>query len=253
MRATYNFDLDEVRTAAKVSYTVSDLMRLLGASPTNSPYRKALKRFLDKHGIIMLGPKPTISRRRSTSEYLVLDGPSISSSNLKKKLINEGILPETCSICGLGPLWLGCSLSLHLDHVNGNNRDNRIENLRILCPNCHSQTDTYCGRGNKGRKLPSRFLQRIDRETLVKEANDSSINQVAKKYGVAWGTVNAIVKDDYTAYDKVTGVNKRRFKIDWPDLNELDRMLSEGSYESVAKELGVSSNAIRKHIKARRP
>jgi len=52
-------------------------------------------------------------------------------------------VPNCCAICGITD-WLGQSLSLHLDHINGINNDNRLENLRLLCPNCHSQTDTYC-------------------------------------------------------------------------------------------------------------
>lgn len=63
---------------------------------------------------------------------------------LKKRIINEGLLKEECILCGQKNIWNGKKLVLHLDHINGNNQDNRIENLRILCPNCHTQTETYC-------------------------------------------------------------------------------------------------------------
>ena len=51
---------------------------------------------------------------------------------------------EECVLCGQNNSWNGMKLVLQLDHINGNNKDNRIENLRILCPNCHTQTETFC-------------------------------------------------------------------------------------------------------------
>jgi hypothetical protein len=71
-----------------------------------------------------------------------------SSYNLKKRLIKEGILQEVCSRCK-NTEWLGIPISLELEHINGDNRDNRRSNLCLLCPNCHSQTDTYRGKNMK--------------------------------------------------------------------------------------------------------
>lgn len=68
-----------------------------------------------------------------------------SRTHLKDRLIQAGILLPRCSRCGLTE-WLGQSLSLELHHINGKNKDNRLENLQLLCPNCHSQTPTYSGR-----------------------------------------------------------------------------------------------------------
>lgn len=79
--------------------------------------------------------------------YLVVGGPTPS----KRRLFREGVLVERC-ICGQGPTWHGQRLVLQLDHINGDRTDNRLENLRILCPNCHSQTLTFTGR-NHGRYL----------------------------------------------------------------------------------------------------
>ena|ERR1700676_260251 len=88
-----------------------------------------------------------------------------SSSLLKKRLFAEGILPRICDRCGIAE-WLGHELTLHLDHVNGNSEDNRIGNLRVLCPNCHSQTPTYCGR-NKGRASAMRTLSLVGIDALL--------------------------------------------------------------------------------------
>lgn len=70
---------------------------------------------------------------------------------IRRVLLREGVLEKRCAVCGIDS-WLGQPLSLHLDHINGIATDHRIENLRMLCPNCHSQTDTYGGRNLRLRK-----------------------------------------------------------------------------------------------------
>ena len=63
---------------------------------------------------------------------------------VKRTIIRDNLLPYCCSVCGLLDSWNNKPLTLHLDHINGINNDNRLENLRFLCPNCHSQTPNYC-------------------------------------------------------------------------------------------------------------
>jgi 5-methylcytosine-specific restriction endonuclease McrA len=65
--------------------------------------------------------------------------------HLKRRLINLGLKEDRCELCGISE-WLGAPLSLALHHVNGDGKDNRLENLQLLCPNCHSQTDNFAGR-----------------------------------------------------------------------------------------------------------
>lgn len=81
-------------------------------------------------------------------EYLGTD-KRISSYKLKQKLLKEELFENVCSECKQDSVWNNKILNMHLDHINGNRNDNRLENLRLLCPNCHSQTSTYSGR-NKG-------------------------------------------------------------------------------------------------------
>lgn len=88
------------------------------------------------------------TNRRELSEYLKKDGVPINSNRLRKRLLKEGFKEEKCESCGLRE-WQGEKIPLELDHINGDNKDNRLENLRILCPNCHAQTDTYCGKNKK--------------------------------------------------------------------------------------------------------
>ena len=71
-----------------------------------------------------------------------------SRHNLKLRLVGHGLKQNRCELCGL-TAWRGRPLSMALHHVNGDGLDNRIENLQLLCPNCHSQTENFAGRGRR--------------------------------------------------------------------------------------------------------
>jgi Zn finger protein HypA/HybF involved in hydrogenase expression len=71
--------------------------------------------------------------------------PTYQTFKLKNRLIKEKVLEYKCSICKINE-WNNKQISLHLDHIDGNNHNHRLENLRLLCPNCHSQTNTWCGK-----------------------------------------------------------------------------------------------------------
>jgi hypothetical protein len=79
-------------------------------------------------------------------EILIENSSYTNRTRLKIRLVNEKILEYSCVECGNTGEWMGKPITLHLDHINGVNNDNRIENLRFLCPNCHSQTETYSGK-----------------------------------------------------------------------------------------------------------
>ncbi|MFD9908992.1 HNH endonuclease [Streptomyces sp. NPDC059063] len=94
---------------------------------------------------------PDIRRRRTPAEILIVDSTRrVPNTRLKRAMTELGVV-ERCALCGIGPEWLGEPLPLEVDHIDGDWSDNRIENLRMLCPNCHSTTDTYRGRGKKRR------------------------------------------------------------------------------------------------------
>lgn len=83
---------------------------------------------------------------RLSAETILVNGRlSRRESVLKlRRALDEIGRPRSCDECGMGEEWNGKFLVLHIDHINGDNVDNRAENLRYLCPNCHSQTGTYC-------------------------------------------------------------------------------------------------------------
>jgi hypothetical protein len=78
-------------------------------------------------------------------EELLVAATPRGRHNLKQRLLRTGLKPARCEACGLDE-WMGRPLSLALHHVNGDKHDNRLENLQLLCPNCHSQTDNFAGR-----------------------------------------------------------------------------------------------------------
>lgn len=80
---------------------------------------------------------------------LLVENSTYHRGHLKRRLLKEGVIKNECTGCGLGPEWCGKPLVLRLDHTNGVNNDNRQGNLRLLCPNCDSQTTTFAGRNKK--------------------------------------------------------------------------------------------------------
>ena len=84
-----------------------------------------------------------------TLDEILIEHSPINRTILRRYLQNFNVIPYICAICGNDGYWNGEQLSLQIDHINGINDDNRKENLRWLCPNCHSQTNTFGGRNIK--------------------------------------------------------------------------------------------------------
>lgn len=115
----------------------------------------SLKRRLQKLDLTKFNANKLVAaRNRQTKlnfckDILIENSKVRIKKNYKSKLIREGLLKYECQICKNIGEFNGKPLVLQLDHINGVNNDNRIENLRFLCPNCHSQSDTFCGRRTK--------------------------------------------------------------------------------------------------------
>ncbi|RSN50584.1 HNH endonuclease [Streptomyces sp. WAC 04229] len=141
------------------SASVYEVLRRLGLAPVGGHHANISRR-IKAYGIDTSHFTPVVrterqrlnQRRRTPAEILVEDTSDDArrtpGSRLKRAMRELG-MEERCSLCGVESVWLGEPLPLEVDHIDGNWRNNRLENLRLLCPNCHSTTDSYRGRGKR--------------------------------------------------------------------------------------------------------
>lgn len=173
-------------------------------------------------------------REKRTLDQLLVKGSRIQGQKLKKMLIAAGIKTDACETSGCpvdSPVWLGKQITLHLDHIDGDHDNNELVNLRVLCPNCHTQTPTY---GSKKR-------YKVD---LAKKK---------QKRSPSHGTCSECGKSVSSKYTRCKPCSSKAqpTKIQWPPLDELLTMIEATSYSAVGRDLGVSDNAVRKHIRNR--
>jgi 5-methylcytosine-specific restriction endonuclease McrA len=149
----------ELSAAVAQSISIAGVMRLLGIKPAGGSHFHMSKRIsksgLDTSHFTGQGHnrgKTLPNQRKKPEEILVLN--SAASARTRSQLLRRALAeigePLICGACGIGDRWLDQPLTLHVDHINGKSHDCRRENLRFLCPNCHSQTASYC------RKLSAR-------------------------------------------------------------------------------------------------
>ncbi len=148
---------DEFREIIAQATSVTEILRNIEASIGGSSRETLQKRIellqIDTSHLSVwkerVGEK--FSERKIPLENILVEHSTYQRQHLKRRLIENGLMENRCAICGLEPEWEGKKLTLNLDHINGIKDDNRLENLRLVCPNCHSQTDTFC-QGRKGKK-----------------------------------------------------------------------------------------------------
>ncbi|MFJ7412030.1 HNH endonuclease signature motif containing protein [Streptomyces sp. NPDC098077] len=149
---------DKLREAVAVSRSVAELLRRLGRRD-NGHQRNLLRRWITEEGLStshFLGqahqrgrPGPTPAKR--PDERLVKrTGGLRTKTTLLRRALREIGIPEQCDECGTEPVWHGSPITLEVDHINGDRSDDRAENLRLLCPNCHAITTTWCRGGARG-------------------------------------------------------------------------------------------------------
>lgn len=118
--------------------------------------------------------RPTQERETPLKEILAGLHPNYPGKELKKRLLKAGLLKNKCDLCGLEGEWQGQPIVMAMDHKDGDNTNHRLENIRMLCPNCHSQSETYCGRnvdpGASSSVADEEFIEALRAATTIHEA-----------------------------------------------------------------------------------
>lgn len=216
-----------IAEAVKNNISIAGVLRSLNRAYVGTNYRfirrKILQLSLDSSHFKGMAHGSSPQRRVPWDKILVAQSSHHIDVKRKQRLIAEGYLRNECYVCSTPPVWRGIPLNLIIDHINGIHSDNRLENLRLLCPNCNSQTETYCGRNNRkykyGRKKPCPLCQ------------------------------HPILRQSRTCHSCRSSFDVKPTKIIWPPPKEVIAMVRASPITKVAKCLGVSDNAIRKFLK----
>lgn len=146
------YSKENLESLCRTSFSYREVLILLNLIPRGGNYR-TLKKYISLYNIETShfkkpGYNLKPNNRKYTLEEILKSNSHYSSNKLKKRLIKEGYFDAKCYNCNLSH-WLNKPIILELEHIDGDNTNNTIENLTLLCPNCHSQTKTWRGRNNK--------------------------------------------------------------------------------------------------------
>jgi ribosomal protein S27AE len=231
------FTEPEARLAIAKSRSWNEALRRLGYSPRGGN-PATVRKYVEKWGISTAHFDSTAASieglRRSWPKpipltQILVEGSTYNRNHLKTRLLRAGLKQPLCELCGQGEIWRGRRMALILDHVNGRSDDNRIENLRIVCPNCAATLDTHCGRKNK---QPPRSCERCG-ETFV--ATHTRQRYCSRYCGTRWNR------------NGVPRLGGR--KVPRPPYEQLNDEIERTSYLAVGRKYGVSDNAVRKWVR----
>jgi hypothetical protein len=231
-----SFDETTLSAAMAASKSYSETLRRLELCTSGGNWR-TIKRYAEQWGISTAHFDPDAGRRaggrkraRPLSEILV-EGSTYHRVHLKHRLYREGLKARRCELCGQGEDWHGRRMSLIIDHVNGVRNDHRLENLRIVCPNCAATLDTHCRR-NKTRVPQQRQCVRCDAAFEPRS--------LAQSYCSAHCGTRA---------PGPRGPRLSQRKVVRPPLDQLLAEVRTDGWEATGRRYGVSGTAIRKWVR----
>lgn len=180
------------------------------------------------------------SERSVSGEKLLRTNCKHTRSVLRRHIISNNLIPYECALCGLTK-WNGKTLSLELDHINGINNDNRLENLRFLCPNCHSQTCTYGSRNHKITETKYDISEELRNKIIETYDKYRNVKTVSSILGVVRKIVTKVVNETGQKH------SNQKYVIRYDkDHNEIKRY---GSLVEAAKDLIANNEVKTKRVK----
>ena len=246
-----NYSAKELQEIFNNSSSYKEVLMSMGMSPHGSNYI-TLRKIIDEYDLDL----SVISQNRDAEKHKILEtnrkeipiGDIIYSNiekdfngqSLKRKLINEGIKEEKCEKCG-NTMWMGQKIHLHLHHKDGNHKNNYIENLQFLCPNCHAMTENYAGKRIQHNKI----VKNMDRSKTKKGISEDGL-RLYDGYGgykvlcpvCGKNYMEKVAKKCRECYE-----NERiKPKIEKKELYDL---LQSHSYNEVGKIYGVDRKTIK--------
>lgn len=220
-----NFTKDQLEEIVKNSTSRKEVLRKIGYNPINGNNWRTVKIYIIKYNFdISHFLDGGFSKYRRVSTDDILNNRHLTSSDTtKKRLLKHRIFEHKCQECGLAD-WRGSKIPIELHHKDGNNHNNRLENLQLLCPNCHALTDTY-----KGKNRINTIKEEYDTCSICGgKKSKYRRNKKCKKCGYAHGKNN---------------------KINWPPKQIVLNLLKELGWRPTSTKLGVSQVAISKFLK----
>lgn len=181
-----------------------------------------------EHFAVSRGPIPRVAQ--PLAEILV-EGSRYSRSHLKERLYREGVKRPLCELCGQDEMWRGRPMGLILDHVNGVRDDHRLENLRIVCPNCAATLDTHCGRKNRIERAEQECL-RCRKTFRPRHANHRYCSRHCGSRAPSPGGPRPTLR-----------------RVERPPYEQLMQEIAATSWSAVGRRYGVSDNAVRKWVR----
>jgi hypothetical protein len=241
------FTEEQLREAVDKSLSFTEALRRLGYCHTGAN-PETVKKYVRLWRISTKHFDPEAARRRTLRlngrsaiplEQVLMEGSSYHRGHLKERLFEAGLRERRCELCGQGETWKGRAMSLILDHINGVSTDNRLENLRVVCPNCAATLETHCGRKTALRRV-ERNCARCEKPFLVKYPRQ---RYCSRRCGTRWDRARTRHRGSMGA------ARLAARQVERPPRDQLIREIDELGYLAVGRMYGVSDTAIRKWVR----